>query len=56
MYLGPSTRWFKVTAHLFPKGTLQVDYESDWWKGRVGMLLTTDLYAQIGGQMNGQTN
>lgn len=33
MYLGPSTRWFKVTAHLFPKGTLQVAYESDWWKG-----------------------
>lgn len=42
MYLGPSTR-FKVTAHLFPKRTLWVEYESDWSKGRVGMLWTTDL-------------
>lgn len=32
--------WFKITAHLLPKGTLWVMYEPDGAKGREDMLRT----------------
>lgn len=36
-------KWFKVTAHPLPKGTLQVKYEPDWAVGREDMLWTSNL-------------
>lgn len=35
--------WFKITAHLLPKGILQVKYEPNQAKGREDMLRTNDL-------------
>lgn len=43
--LRPKT-WFKITAHPYLKGILQVKYESVWAKGKEDMLQTRNTDGQ----------